>query len=113
MRTSQRFLLSLLLLQALLGSVAGTEDSLSCKLAVAVLEEKSPYESKRAYAFKQYSGKDMNDLGNYDACNRVPKMHYSLLVASISKPHINFYMGLCLPVSCDEEALDFARDYIK
>ena len=77
-----------------------------------MLEEKSPFTSKRAYAFKMYSGKSMNDLGNYDACNQVPKMHYSLIVAALKQPRINFYVGLCLPEYCDKDSLGFAKEYI-
>ena len=48
------------------------------------------------------SGKDINDLGNYKACNELEGARYVLVSTWI---FFELTVGLCIPASCDNEDL--------
>eukprot|EP00347_Sterkiella_histriomuscorum_P019610 403340973 len=61
------------------------------------------------------SGKGINDLGNYQACERVPQLHYALVtIKSKSDPMKFTQLGLCIPKECRNGDLNHLnRMYIK
>ena len=51
-----------------------------------------------------YSGKSLNDMGNYSACNSLEHARYVLVDMSEQFRFTNV-IGLCLPAICDEDEI--------
>ena len=59
----------------------------------------------------QYSGRGMNDLGDYDSCRRLPEKYYLLVNLVLSGFMMNF--GLCLPNNCSYGYMTSKTTYFK
>ena len=53
-----------------------------------------------------YSGKDINDLGQFTECNRLPNAKYALFI--VYTKLTTFLLGVCGPESCTPE--DYSSD---
>jgi hypothetical protein len=51
-----------------------------------------------------YSGKDINDLGNYKGCNDLDKANYILL--DFMKSGAPIFLSYCLPSSCGKKEIE-------
>ena len=66
-------------------------------LLVKAIDAENILESNITEALKNayYSGRDFDDLGNYEMCNKEPDMKYALI--SIEYDIVHAYIGLCIP----------------
>ena len=53
------------------------------------------------------SGKDINDLGNYKACNELDGAKYVLVSTWV---FFELAVGLCIPKSCNKDDLELLKD---
>ena len=51
-----------------------------------------------------YSGRDLNDLGNYHDCLELPKTKYFLLMFKVGT--VGLSLGLCAPDACNEQDVE-------
>lgn len=61
-------------------------------------------QNETLYIMFRYSGKDYNDLGRYEDCNKNPDFNYILATIEKGLP-VNINLGLCMPKEC--KAKDF------
>ncbi|CAI2360959.1 unnamed protein product [Moneuplotes crassus] len=52
------------------------------------------------------TGKGLNDMGDFDACNMNPSTEYALIYI----PEQPFFLGTCVPASCDRQDLQILAD---
>jgi len=63
-------------------------------------------------AMLDYTGKAINDMGNYDGCLKLDQnlAHYCVLetviTVKMANEHLPAYMGLCAPASCNDTDLE-------
>lgn len=53
------------------------------------------------------SGKDLNDLGNFKACNELAGAKYVLVSTYV---FFQMSVGLCIPESCEKDDLELLKD---
>jgi hypothetical protein len=54
-----------------------------------------------------YSGKTINDLGNYSGCLALEKAHYIMFdLRFFSKDLASLFTGFCLPDTCTKEMIE-------
>ena len=68
--------------------------------------------SDAAKALILYTGKSLNNLGNYDSCERTQGMKYALLAVLSAEMPIA-YEGTCVPKDCTAADLAFITDPIE
>lgn len=51
----------------------------------------------------RYSGRRLNDLGDFDSCNDLEEARYLLIH---HERFLNIMLGLCVPASCGVEDLE-------
>lgn len=54
-----------------------------------------PYDLMTMYGTMQ-----INDLGSYDQCRKMPEADYALLSLNISHSPLTIFFGLCVPSQC-------------
>ena len=59
--------------------------------------------------FFKYSGKGINDLGDYDHCERDKNSNYALAKADMKEWAA---IGVCLPSSCDSRSAEGLSDML-
>jgi hypothetical protein len=55
-----------------------------------------PYDLMTMYGTMQ-----LNDLGNYRACRKMPEADYSIVTLNISHIPMTIFLGACLPAQCE------------
>ena len=52
-----------------------------------------------------YSGRNIDDLGKYDECNKLSNSKYNL-ISLLYQDSVKGYLGLCLPLTCEKQEIE-------
>ena len=66
--------------------------------------------NSQAYNVAYFSGKFLNDLGDYEACTKSSNSQYALAILSMAEANsqlpLEFAIGLCVPSACNATDLN-------